>query len=516
MFLIINLKHTTYYFVRVKGNEDKRMTNTSIYKDITARTGGDIYLGVVGPVRTGKSTFIKRFMEALVLPNITDDYQKERAKDEIPQSAGGKTVMTTEPKFIPEEAVNICLADNTNLKIKMVDCVGYIIPEAIGNNENGEERMVTTPWSDTTIPFSKAAEIGTKKVISEHSTIGVVVTTDGSIGEIGRHNYIEAEQRVVNELKQLNKPFAIILNSAHPDDPTTVALATELEAKYNAPVALVDCLKLDSEDIKNILELVLPEFPVKEIAIDLPGWVTALSKEHYLVCALHSEILQRANSLTKIGEVKQVFSEITENENIDNVFIDSVDMGSGSVNITFSLAPGLYYKTLSELTGIDITNEEELITTISELSDIKTKYSRLESALKSVEETGYGIVAPSVEDLNFQEPQIIKQANGYGVKLRANAPSLHIIKANIETEINPVVGTEEQSKDLINYLWGQYESEPEKIWESNIFGKTMYELVEDGLNSKLENMPDESRTKLGETLERIINEGSGGLICIIL
>lgn len=492
------------------------MTDTSIYRDIMNRTHGDIYIGVVGPVRTGKSTFIKRFMESLVLPNIDNDFVRERAIDEMPQSSGGKTVMTTEPKFIPEEAIKVSLAENVELSVKMVDCVGYVVPDSIGHTEDGKERMVSTPWQNEPMPFTKAAEIGTKKVITEHSTIGMVITTDGTVTDISRENYIQAEEKVINQLKAINKPFAIILNSATPEAQSTVDLAHSLEQKYNAPVALVNCMRLDAEDIRGIMSMILLEFPVTEISLDLPRWLLALEDDHWVVSSLNESLRDAALGVAKTGDIRPCFEKLIENDYICKVNIDKLDLGKGSGILSIELENELYYRILSELTNLDIRDDESLITTIINLSEAKKNYSRLKGALDQVEETGYGIVTPEIDDLNFEEPEIIKQANGYGVKLRANAPSLHIIKANIETEINPVVGTEQQSEDLIKYLLREYEEDPRAIWESNIFGKTMHELVSEGLNSKLENMPEDARTKLSETLERIINEGSGGLICIIL
>ncbi|MBQ4561856.1 MAG: stage IV sporulation protein A [Clostridia bacterium] len=492
------------------------MTDTSIYRDIMNRTDGDIYIGVVGPVRTGKSTFIKKFMESLVLPNIDNDFVRERAVDEMPQSAGGKTVMTTEPKFIPEEAIKVTLSDNVELSVKMVDCVGYVVPDSIGHIEDGQERMVNTPWDKEPMPFRKAAEIGTKKVITEHSTIGMVITTDGTITDIPRENYVEAEEKVIKQLKEINKPFAIVLNSATPEAQTTVDLAQRLEEKYDAPVALVNCLRLDAEDIKQIMSMILLEFPITEVSLNLPRWLMALDDDHWVVSNINDSLIEASLGVEKTGDVKSRFGNLTSNDYISEVRVDRIDLGNGSAVLSVDLDNELYYRILSELTGLDIIDEEGLITTIMDLSDAKKRYSRLQGALRQVEETGYGIVTPDVDDLNFEEPEIIKQSNGYGVKLRANAPSLHIIKANIETEINPVVGTEQQSEDLIKYLLREYEEDPKAIWESNIFGKTMHELVSEGLNSKLENMPEDARTKLSETLERIINEGSGGLICIIL
>ena len=488
----------------------------SIYKDIAERTGGDIYIGVVGPVRTGKSTFIKRFMQALVLPNIDDQYSKERAKDEMPQSAAGKTVMTTEPKFVPDEAVTVKFEDNISMRVKMIDCVGYIVSEALGTLENGQERMVNTPWQEEPMPFVKAAEYGTEKVIKDHSTIGVLVTTDGTIGEISRESYIPAEERVVAELKAIGKPFAIVLNSASPTSDTAMALAYELEEKYEAPVALVSCADLDFEDISHILELVLNEFPIAEICFDIPSWISALQGVHPLKAAIKESVLKVAESVKRIGDIKSALVKVDENEFISDYSISSIDLGTGSARIALSFSDKLYYSVLSELTGFDIKNEPDLISLLQELSKMKSQYERVASALKMTDEKGYGIVMPTKEELKLEEPEIIKQNGGYGVKLSASAESIHLIRANIKTEINPIVGTEQQSEEMVKYMLKEFEADPQKLWNSNMFGKTLYELINDGLYSKLEHMPDESRVKLAETLERIINEGSNGLICILL
>lgn len=492
------------------------MADHSIYKDISERTGGDIYIGVVGPVRTGKSTFIKRFMESLVLPNIAEGYSRERARDEMPQSAAGKTVMTTEPKFIPDEAVGINIDGNANLKVKMIDCVGYIIPEALGAIENGQPRMVRTPWRDEPMPFVEAAEMGTKKVICEHSTIGMLVSCDGSIGDIGRESYVEAEERIVKELKELNKPFAMILNSAHPTSSDAVALAYELEAKYEVPVALVSCMDLDAEDIRHILELVLFEFPVSEIKISVPEWICALASDHEIKTSLMDDIRVCVSDIKKIGDVKNAFESLSDNQYIKSARVDDVDLGNGCASVSLTMNDGLYYSVMSELTGFDIKGERELISLMKQFSMMKDKYDRVAEALENAENDGYGIVMPDPSELKLAEPQIVKQPGGYGVKLSASAQSIHMIRANIETEISPIVGTEQQSEDLVKYMLKEFEEDPKSIWQSNMFGKTLYELVNEGLHSKLEHMPDASRKKLSETLERIINEGSGGLICILL
>ena len=492
------------------------MSEHSIYKDIAERTGGDIYIGVVGPVRTGKSTFIKRFMEALVLPNIAEGYSRERARDEMPQSAAGKTVMTTEPKFIPDEAVQISIDGCSNLKVKMVDCVGYIVPEALGTIEDGHPRMVRTPWREEPMPFVEAAEMGTHKVISEHSTIGMLITTDGTIGDISRPSYVEAEERIVNELKELGKPFAMILNSAHPESEAAIALAYELEAKYEVPVALVSCIDLDSEDIRHILELVLHEFPVTEIRVCLPEWTTALEEGHKIKDSILSSVRACADKVHKAGDIKEAFSRLTDNEYIKNATIEEIDLGTGKARIVATMNDGLYYNVISELTGFDISGEEALISLLKELAEMKSRYDKVSEALDEAEENGYGIVMPDVGSLKLADPEIVKQPGGYGVRLRASAQSIHMIRANIETEISPIVGTEQQSEDLVRYMLNEFEEDPQKIWSSNMFGKSLYELMNEGLHSKLEHMPEASRIKLSETLERIINEGSGGLICILL
>ena len=488
----------------------------SIYKDIAERTGGDIYIGVVGPVRTGKSTFIKRFMQSLVLPNIDDQYSKERAKDEMPQSAAGKTVMTTEPKFVPDEAVTVKFEDNISMRVKMIDCVGYIVSEALGTLENGQERMVNTPWQEEPMPFVQAAEYGTEKVIKDHSTIGVLVTTDGTVGEISRESYIPAEERVVAELKAIGKPFVIVLNSAEPSSDAAIALAYELEEKYNAPVALVSCVDLDFEDISHILELVLKEFPVGEIQFKIPSWIAALEGIHPVKSSLKVTVSKIAEGIKKIGDIKSSLDRLDENEFIESYAISEINLGNGVASISLNFSDELYYSVLSELTGFEISGESELIELLKDLSAMKAQYERVAEALSMTEEKGYGIVMPSKEELRLDAPEIIKQNGGYGVKLSASAESIHMIRANIKTEINPIVGTEQQSEEMVKYMLKEFEADPQELWNSNMFGKTLYELINDGLYSKLEHMPEDSRAKLSETLERIINEGSNGLICILL
>ena len=492
------------------------MAEHSIYRDIAERTGGDIYIGVVGPVRTGKSTFIKRFMEALVLPNIDDGYSRDRARDEMPQSAAGKTVMTTEPKFVPDEAVTIKLDDCASLRVKMIDCVGYIVNEALGTIENGQPRMVHTPWQDEPMPFVEAAEMGTERVIKEHSTIGMLITSDGSIGEISRESYVDAEERVVKELKEIDKPFAIILNSAEPTSEKAIELAYELESKYKVPVALVSCIDLDSEDIKNILDLVLHEFPITELHIKLPPWLCAIDSSHEIKASIYSTVRSVADKISKAGDIKDAVCALADNQYIKAYSLDEINLGNGKAYVTVDLDKSLYFSVISELTGFDIDSDERLIALLRELSAAKSKFDRVAEALSAAEENGYGIVMPTIEELHLEEPQMVKQSGGYGVRLCASAQSIHMIRANIETEINPIVGTEQQSEDLVKYMLREFEQDPARIWDSNVFGKSLYELVNEGLHTKLDHMPDESRKKLSETLERIINEGSSGLICILL
>lgn len=492
------------------------MTDTSIYRDIADRTGGNVYIGVVGPVRSGKSTFIKRFMESLVLPNIEEGYKRDRARDELPQSAAGKTVMTTEPKFIPDEAVEISPSGAEKLKVRLIDCVGYLVPDAMGVLEDGRPRLVRTPWSDQAVPFTQAAEEGTRKVICDHSTIGMVVTSDGSIGEISRESYVEAEERVIGELRMLGKPFAIILNSSKPSSDSAVTLGHMLEEKYGVPVALVNCLELDKEDIVHILEMILNEFPVSEITAELPAWTAALDDLHPIRSEIKETIRNYADKIGKIGHLREAFEEENDNEFIETIEITDIDYGTGRARISISVKNGLFYKTLGEISGFDIGGEEDMLPLLCRLAEVEKKYSKVEEALIEVNEKGYGIVMPEVSELRLDEPEIVRKQNGYGVKLSASAQSIHMIRANIETEINPMVGSEQQSEDLVKYLLREFEESPASIWESNIFGKSLYELVNEGLHAKLEHMPREARAKLSETLERIINEGSGGLICILL
>ena len=486
------------------------MSDNSIYSDIAKRTGGDIYIGVVGPVRTGKSTFIHRFLDSVVIPNIENEYDRQRTLDEMPQSASGRMIMTTEPKFIPDDSVKVVLDEGIEFRVKMVDCVGYLVDGALGAEENGENRMVITPWSDEAMPFSEAAELGTGKVIGEHATIAMLVTTDGTIAGIPRESYLPAEERVAKELSELGKPFAIILNSASPDSDSAHALAQELEEKYGAPVALVCCPELDADDIREILALVLSEFPVREMSFTMPEWTQVLPDSHPLKSGILSDIRCFADGVEKLGDIEK---RLAEGYNFERI---SVNAGDGVAQFNIPVDNGEYYKIISELCGLNIMSDRDLLATVKELADIRDRYLKIEDALNDVEEKGYGIVMPSIKDLKLEEPTIVKQSGGYGVKVTAHADSIHMIKTGIKADLCPVVGSEEQSEEVVKFLQGEFEDNPDKVWEYNMFGKSLYDMVSDGMTAKLSHMPDESREKLGETLGKIINEGSNGLICILL
>ena len=492
------------------------MENLSLYQDIKSRTDGDIYIGVVGPVRTGKSTFIKHFMDLLVIPNIENEYKRERAQDELPQSAAGRTIMTTEPKFVPNEAIEITLGDNIRFKTRLVDCVGYLVNNAIGYLEDDVPRMVKTPWSDEEIPFETAAEVGTKKVISEHSTVGVLVTTDGSITDIPREDYISAEERVVSELKELNKPFVIVLNSEDPYSEYTRKLAEKLEEKYQVAVLPTDCSNLSIDDVNNMFSKLLYEFPIEQMNINLPKWVDSLNDEHWLKQELYSEIKTAFSNISVLKEVDDSLSSIKSTDVIQNTVLNEINLGDGNVNLTIALKDNLFYQILTEMTGVNVANEGDLFSTMTSLATTKKEYDKIAYALEEVKAKGYGIVTPTIDELILDEPEMVKQGSKFGVKLKAKAPSIHLIRADITTEVSPIVGSEKQSEELVTYLLSEFENDPKKIWESNIFGKSLHELVNEGLQNKLSRMPEDAQMKLQETLERIVNEGSGGLICIIL
>lgn len=488
--------------------------NTSIYEDISLRTKGDIYIGVVGPVRTGKSTFIKRFMDTMVIPNIDDKFQQERARDELPQSSAGRTIMTTEPKFIPEDAIQISMDNTTDVRVRMIDCVGYIVPSSEGYIEDNEPRMVMTPWSDTEIPFNMAAEIGTKKVIDEHSTIGLVITTDGSISSIPRVEYEEVEERVIDELKSLGKPFVVLMNTIEPKSEQAVFLSQEMSNKYNVPVLPVNCLELTESEIKEILLNILYEFPVSSIGIDLPCWFKALDADDELRSSIVSSFMSSSTNVTSIRSAYSITS--MTNENIKSIEISNVDLSTGKVMIECDIDNSYFYSLLSKKCSVELKNEQDLLREITVLSELKAKYERISNALEQAEETGYGIVMPSVDELSLEEPEIMKQGGKYGVRLKAHAPSIHLIKCNTYTEVAPIVGSESQSEELVKYLLNEFESNPSELWDTNIFGKSLNSLVNEGLNNKLYRMPDDARNKFRETIERVINEGCSGLICIII
>ena len=492
------------------------MTNTEIYKDIAKRTEGDIYIGVVGPVRTGKSTFIKQFMDKLVLPNLPGDYLKERANDELPQSSSGRTIMTTEPKFIPEKGAHISIDEQAEMNVRLIDCVGYIVPSALGYIEGDTPRMVMTPWFEESIPFNMAAEIGTRKVINEHSTIGLVITTDGSISDIPREEYAEAEERVIEELKAINKPFIVLLNCMYPKSPEAENTAKELTEQYGVPVLPVNCLDLDEEDIKQILSRILFEFPIKELSLCFPRWINSLPLDHWLRSDLTETIKKLASGLKHIRDIGCFEKEFKSCENVDSAKVESISLGSGSAEIAINTNPDLFYKILAETTGIVINDEQELMESIASLAVCKKEYERVKGALEEVEATGYGIIMPDTEELKLEEPEIVKQGGRYGVRLRASAPSIHLMKANITTEVSPIVGSEKQSEDLVMYLLSGFEEDPVKIWDSNIFGKSLHDLVNEGLHTKLSRMPIDARMRVQETVERVINEGCNGLVCILL
>lgn len=491
-------------------------TYNHIYRDIATRTQGDIYIGVVGPVRTGKSTFIKKFMDLLVLPRIENDYKRSRALDELPQSAGGRTIMTTEPKFIPNEAVEISVGDSAVFKMRMIDCVGYIVDGAKGYIEDEMPRMVMSPWADMPIPFADAAEIGTRKVIAEHSTVGIVVTCDGSICDIDRHDYLDAEERVIRELSDLNKPFVVVLNSVHPAHPDTLACCEELRNKFHVTVIPMNCKEMTESDINRVMEQILYEFPLKEVSMDIPHWVLSLPEENPVLSSIRDAFFDSIDSVQKISDVIDLPEKLSACDYVQQATLSAIDAGEGVVSLTVTVPEALFYQTLTEQTGFAVSDRRELLSLMQDLSQMKREYDKIAPALTEVKQKGYGIVTPSLDELSLEEPEIVKQGSRFGVRLKASAPSIHLIRADIETEVSPIVGTERQSEELVHYLLNEFENDTKKIWESNIFGKSLHELVNEGLHNKLYRMPDDAQMKLQETLQKIINEGSGGMICIIL
>ncbi|NLU10598.1 MAG: stage IV sporulation protein A [Tepidanaerobacter acetatoxydans] len=492
------------------------MEKFDLFKDIVERTGGDIYIGVVGPVRAGKSTFVKKFMELMVIPNIPDSNERLRAKDELPQSGAGRTITTAEPKFIPSEAIEITIKDNIKFRVRLVDNVGYSVRGALGYEDENGPRMVTTPWFEEEIPFQEAAEIGTRKVIEEHSTLGLVVTTDGTVTEIPRENYVPAEERIVEELKSIGKPFVIVLNTAQPYDEKTKDIKEILESKYDVPVLPVDCVNMDVEDIYKILEEVLYEFPIMEINISIPDWIQALEKEHWLRQKFEEAIKDTVKDIKRLRDMEKTLEVSKIYDFIEKVQLKEMNLGSGVAEVLMDVRKDLFYQVLSEFSDMTITGEKDLLQIMGELTEAKKAYDKVAKALEDVQKVGYGIVPPQLDEMTLEEPEIIRQGGRFGVKLKAVAPSIHMIRTDINAEVSPIIGTERQSEELINYLMSEFESDPSKLWETNLFGKSLNDLVREGIQNKLLNMPESAQGKIQETLQRIVNEGSGGLICIIL
>ncbi|NLM25379.1 MAG: stage IV sporulation protein A [Firmicutes bacterium] len=492
------------------------MEKFDIFADITERTGGSIYLGVVGPVRTGKSTFIKRFMDLLVMPNIKDVHVKERTKDELPQSGAGKMITTTEPKFVPDEPIEIVLQDNIRFKVRLVDCVGYTVPGAKGYADEEGPRMVMTPWFEHQIPFQEAAELGTRKVISEHSTIGLVVLTDGSVTDIERSDYLEAEERVISELKELQKPFIVILNSAQPQSSDTLQLAKELENQYDVRVVPLDCLRMTQQDIMELLRAVLYEFPIREVSFRLPSWVDELPSDHWLRQEFETAAYDVVMGINRLRDVEKAIDYLQESESVERAFISAMEMGTGMALVELTTSRCLFYNVLAEMTGLEVEGDHHLMRLMNDLSVAKAEYDKLADALRQVRETGYGIVNPELEDITFEHPELIKQGRHFGIKLTASAPSIHMIRANIMTEVTPLVGTEKQGEELLHSLSEEFEQDPDALWSRDFLGRSLQDMVKEGIQAKLHRMPENAQEKLQETLTKIINEGSGGLICIIL
>ena len=492
------------------------MDQNTLYRDIAGRCGGDIYIGVVGPVRTGKSSFIKRFMELMVLPNMEDEYGRERARDELPQSGAGKTVMTNQPKFVPNEAVQLQLKDASSARVRLVDCVGYLVPGALGTDENDSARMVRTPWFDHDIPFEEAAEVGTRKVIQDHSTIGVVVTTDGSIVGLPRAAYEEAEERAVRELKALGKPFIILLNSTHPSEAATRTLAGQIQEKYAVPVIATDILNMRQEDVGEVQENLLFEFPLREIRIHAPSWLTSLDGEHWLGKSVLDTLKGAAEKISRVRDHAQVAQAFRENEYAEDASLYSIALNEGRADYRLNMKDGLFYRILGEASGQEIEDEEHLFELMKRLVENSRAYEKVADALKSVESTGYGVVLPAIEELDLSEPELAREGGHYGVRLRANAPSLHMIRVDLKTNVSPIVGTEKQSRELVESLTATYREDPSGVWATEVFGKPLRDLVRDEMGMKLNHLPEDARLKLRESMGKIINEGTGGMICILL
>lgn len=492
------------------------MMEATVYQEIAARTGGNIYIGVVGPVRTGKSTFIKRFMETLVLPSVEDEYVLERAKDELPQSGSGRTIMTAEPKFIPESAVELRLGDGLRCNVRMVDSVGFMVAGAAGSMEDGVERMVMTPWYEHEIPISQAAEEGTYRVISEHSTVGVLVTTDGSVCGLPRADYLPAETRAAEELNRIGKPYVILLNCTEPDSEAAQQLAQELTESYGHRCVPVNCLSMNQASMEEILSLVLAEFPISKLLVHLPAWMDGLSEGSEIRSTLFATLLASAQETVRIGGTGQMLETLRCDEMIADASVVDQALGSGEVRIQIALPSQLYYQTISQESGFPIRNDRELMELLRSISGLKEEYERVHDALEDARATGYGIVMPTLEEMRLEEPQIVRQGGRYGVRLKASAPSIHMIMADIETEVSPAIGGEKASEEVINFLLQGYDGDINRIWESNIFGKPLNDIAGEGLNNKIRAMPEDAQGKLRTAIQRIVNEGSGGLICIIL
>ena len=485
----------------------------NIYGCIAERTGGNIYIGVVGPVRTGKSTLIKRIMEQLVIPNMDDPYRQERARDELPQSGSGKTIMTSEPKFVPEEAVEISPDGTTKLRVRMIDSVGYMVDGAVGAEEDGQPRMVTTPWFDHEIPMTQAAELGTKKVMEGHCSIGLVVTTDGTVTDIPRADYVDAERRAIRDMQATGKPYLVIINSRNPGGDAAAAVKHQLKNEFGEDAVVADCQALDTEGIASLLRALLYTFPMRELRVYLPRWVDALEMDHPVKAALYEALLQRAGEISSLAVAESGLAKLKELEQVLDFSIRDVDLGTGTVSCALNFPETLFYEILSAKAGMDIKNDAQLLKLLTELSKIKEEYDQISDALSAVKATGYGVVMPTAQEMKLETPEILKKGGAYGVKLKAGAPSIHMIRVDIDTEINPMVGDEKQSRDLISRL---SDEEPEKLWQSNIFGKSVYELIQEGLTAKLVQMPDDVRGKFRGTLTKIVNDGANGLICLII
>ncbi len=491
------------------------MEKFEIYEDIKSRTNGDIYIGVVGPVRVGKSTFISQFMQRLVVPNITEKNAKERTLDELPQSADGKTIMTTQPHFVPNEAVKIKVA-NAEMRVRLIDCVGYLVSGVMGHTEDDKPRLVKTPWSNKEMPFEEAAEFGTTKVIEDHSTIGIMVTTDGSVADLPRSSYVEAEERVVKKLKDAGKPFVIALNCKNPHSQDNKKLAQSLSVKYDAPVIPINALELKDEDVDKIFENVLMEFPVKSIQVKMPDWLRALDFNDDIISEITNEMRKVGQGMLKLSDANKNQIAFSESTAFDPITLSVIDAGNGIIKFNVIPKDGLFYKVLSKECGYELADDFALVKYIKELAVAKLEYDKLKTALEEVKQTGYGIVEPRREDLELGEPEVIKQGGRYGVKIKASAPSLHIMRVDVETEVTPLVGSEDQSEDFVKSLQEQFETKPESIWDTNILGKSLYSLVGDNINSKIITMPVEAQRKMRKTLGRIVNEGKGGVLCILL